>query len=61
VKIQNPRGIDLEQPMIDPIGKAINCLVERLDALEHNQKKVIEPEIEGCSSCEADGVCKGGE
>jgi hypothetical protein len=36
-------------------------LVERLDALEHNQKKVIEPEIEGCSSCEADGVCKGGE
>ena len=61
VKIQNPRGIDLEIPALDPIGKAINCLVERLDALEHNQKKIIEPEIEGCSTCEADGVCKGGE
>jgi serine O-acetyltransferase len=61
VKIQNPRGIDLEQPMIDPVGKAINCLTERLDALEHNQRKVIIPEKEGCSHCEADGVCKGGE
>lgn len=57
VKIQNPRGIDLEQPMIDPIGKAINCLVERLDALENNQKKVIISETEGCNHCEADDVC----
>lgn len=61
VKIQNPRGIDLEQPFIDPIGKAINCLTERLDALETNQKKAMFPETEGCNHCEADGVCQGGE
>ena len=61
VKIQNPRGIDLEQPFIDPIGKAINCLTERLETLENNQKKVMIPETEGCNHCEADSVCKGGE
>ena len=58
VKIQNPRGIDLEQPIIDPVGKAITCLTERLDALEHNQKPVS-AEKESCEHCEADGVCKG--
>ncbi|MDD5227462.1 MAG: serine O-acetyltransferase [Methylococcales bacterium] len=60
VKIQNPRGIDLEIPALDPVGKAIACLTERLDALENNQKPVA-VEKESCEYCEADGVCKGGE
>ncbi|OAI20229.1 serine acetyltransferase [Methylomonas koyamae] len=61
VKIQDPRGIDLDHHLVpDPIGKAINCLVERLDELEHNQKRFVVAE-DTCGSCEAEGVCHGDE
>lgn len=62
VKIQNPRGIDLDHHLVpDPVGKAINCLVERLDQLENNQKKFMASDEETCGSCEAEGVCHGDE
>ncbi len=61
VKIQDPRGIDLDHHLVpDPIGKAINCLVERLDELENNQKRFVVAE-DTCGSCEAEGVCHGDE
>ncbi|MDT4330192.1 serine O-acetyltransferase [Methylomonas sp. MED-D] len=61
VKIQDPRGIDLDHHLVpDPVGKAINCLVERLDELENNQKRFVVAE-ETCGSCEAEGVCHGEE
>ncbi|MCQ8130170.1 serine O-acetyltransferase [Methylomonas rivi] len=60
VKIQNPRGIDLDHHLVpDPIGKAITCLVERLDKLEANQEKFVMLETENCGSCESEGVCHG--
>lgn len=61
VKIKDPRGIDLDHHLVpDPIGKAINCLVERLDQLEDSQKRFVVAE-ENCASCEAEGVCHGEE
>lgn len=62
VKIQNPRGIDLDHHLVpDPIGKAINCLVERLDELEANQEKFVVLKPEDCDQCESDAVCHGDE
>jgi len=62
LKIQNPQGIDLDHHLVpDPVGKAINCLVERLDKLEANQEKFVVLETESCGSCEAEGVCHGEE
>ena len=62
VKIQNPRGIDLDHHLVpDPIGKAINCLVERLDQLEANQEKFVVIQTEDCEQCESEGVCHGDE
>jgi len=60
-KIQNPRGIDLDHHLVpDPIGKALSCLVERLDELENKQKHFVVAE-ETCGNCEAEGVCHGEE
>lgn len=60
LKIQNPQGIDLDHHWVpDPVGKAINCLAERLDQLESNQKNFVVAERETCGSCEAEGVCHG--
>lgn len=60
VKIQDPRGIDLDHHLVpDPVGKALSCLVERLDKLEANQEKFVVSETEDCSRCEAEGVCHG--
>lgn len=62
VKIQNPRGIDLDHHLVpDPVGKAISCLVDRLDQLESDQKKLTAAAEENCGSCEAEGVCHGEE
>lgn len=62
VKIQNPRGIDLDHHLVpDPVGKAINCLVERLDQLEANQEKYVVMKTEDCDQCEGDSVCHGDE
>jgi serine O-acetyltransferase len=64
VKIQNPNGIDLDHHLVpDPIGKAINCLIERLDQLEHDQKRIMAEadEEKTCGTCEAESVCHGDE
>lgn len=58
IKIQMQEGIDLDhhiQP--DPIGKAINCLIERIDQLETEQKALRKNQIDHCSECEADEIC----
>lgn len=61
IKIQDPRGIDLDHHLVpDPVGKALSCLVDRLDELENNQKRFVVAE-ETCGSCEAEGVCHGEE
>ena len=62
LKIQNPRGIDLDHHLVpDPVGKAINCLVERLDKLEAQQERLVVLQNDDCSNCEAEGVCHGEE
>lgn len=60
VKIQNPRGIDLDHHLTpDPVGKAINCLVERLDKLEAQQERLVVLHSDDCDGCDAEGVCHG--
>ncbi|PPD29979.1 MAG: serine O-acetyltransferase [Methylomonas sp.] len=60
VKIQNPRGIDLDHHLVpDPVGKAIHCLVERLDKLEAQQERLVVLHEDECGNCEAEGVCQG--
>lgn len=58
-KIQNRHGIDLDHHLVpDPVGKAISCLMERIDELEANQavfRKMITDEK--CDTCEAEGIC----
>ncbi|QWF71273.1 serine O-acetyltransferase [Methylomonas paludis] len=62
VKIQNAHGIDLDHHLVpDPIGKAINCLIERLDQLEDNQKRFVMAADGDCDNCEAEGICHGEE
>lgn len=58
IKIQNPRGIDLDHHLVpDPVGKAISCLMERLDKLETEQAQNRESVGESCYGCEAEDVC----
>ncbi len=60
VKIQNPRGIDLDHHLVpDPVGKAMACLLDRLEKLEARQDRLAVLHDEDCNSCEADGVCHG--
>jgi serine O-acetyltransferase len=60
LKIQNPYGIDLDHHLApDPVGKALSCLMERLDQLELTQKRYVLASEELCGSCEADGICHG--
>lgn len=55
VKIQNPNGIDLDHHLVpDPVGRAINCVLERLDQLEAQQQKLSDKH---CESCDAETVC----
>jgi serine O-acetyltransferase len=59
VQIQNRHGIDLDHHLIpDPVGKAIACLIERIDELEARQSEVRTASIEeNCQNCEAESVC----
>lgn len=51
-------GIDLDHHLVpDPVGKAISCLLERIEELEENQQRYEEAAEEDCSSCEADDLC----
>jgi serine O-acetyltransferase len=58
-QIQNPYGMDLNHHLIpDPVGKAIACLVERLDELEAKQSASLAVGTdENCDSCEAETIC----
>jgi len=58
-QIQSKHGIDLDHHLIpDPVGKAISCLLERLDALEAAQKESAEAcQDNECVTCDAEGVC----
>jgi serine O-acetyltransferase len=64
-KIQNLQGIDLDHHLIpDPIGKAIQCLMERIDELEAklavetaDSMRVITAH-ENCKTCEAESLCE---
>lgn len=58
-KIQNKHGIDLDHHLIpDPVGKAISCLMERIDELEAKQAHHIKATAdEHCNTCEAESIC----
>ena len=58
-KIQHRHGIDLDHHLIpDPVGKAISCLMTRLDELETLQSATPKnlPEAH-CQQCEAETLC----
>jgi serine O-acetyltransferase len=59
VHIQNRHGIDLDHHLIpDPVGKAIACLIERLDELDARQSQLRTVTLEeNCDNCEAESVC----
>ena len=52
VGLTDPRGIDLDHHLIpDPVGKALSCLVERLDIVE--ERLSVESSEKSCAQCEA--------
>ena len=58
----NPYGIDLNHHLIpDPVGKAISCLMDRMNELENqlqSQKMVsVHREEDECDNCEAETLC----
>ena len=58
VRIENAYGIELDHHLIpDPVGKALHCLVERLDKLEKRQMKANRSVTQDCVHCEADETC----
>ena len=62
VKIKNAFGIDLDHHLVpDPIGKAINCLIERMEKLEDKQNLFAMHNEDNCQQCESEGVCHGEE
>jgi serine O-acetyltransferase len=55
-QIQHPSGINLNHHEIpDPVGKAIACLLERIDELE--AKQATTKQEESCDTCEAETLC----
>ena len=51
-------GINLDHHLIpDPVGKAIACLMERIEVLEETLREQGEPVDGQCSTCEADDLC----
>ncbi len=58
-QIQNRHGIDLDHHLIpDPVGKAIACLIERIDELEATQDKSNKVLAEdSCGVCDAESIC----
>lgn len=65
VGLLNPYGIDLNHHLIpDPVGKAISCLVDRIEILEGQILKHVHKENghvtlnHECEECEAINVCE---
>jgi serine O-acetyltransferase len=62
VQIENAFGIELDHHLIpDPVGKALHCLVERVDKMEKHIAKANRPAKPAaktdCSQCESDNTC----
>ncbi len=58
VQIQNAFGFDLDHHLIpDPVGKALHCLVERMDKMEKRIAKASRPVKNDCAQCDAEGTC----
>lgn len=56
VQIQPALGIDLNHHLIpDPVGKAIACMAERIEALERQLAQ--QPIAEECQVCDSSEVC----
>lgn len=54
----NIYGINLDHHLIpDPVGRAIACLMERIEALEGQLRKQGEPVDAQCRTCDADDLC----
>ncbi len=54
----NIYGINLDHHLIpDPVGRAIACLMERIEVLEQQLQKRGEPVAGQCSNCAADDLC----
>jgi serine O-acetyltransferase len=54
----NIYGINLDHHLIpDPVGRAIACLMERIEVLEGQLRKQGEPVDGICHTCEADDLC----
>jgi len=59
LKIQLNDGIDLDHHLVpDPVGKAIQCLLDRIDQLEAAQQTFALKAQESCHDCEADTLCQ---
>jgi serine O-acetyltransferase len=55
--LRDARGRDLDEHAIpDPVGKAIACLMERIEVLE-TRLAAHEKQDKDCGHCEADDVC----
>jgi serine O-acetyltransferase len=51
---RNPYGIDLNHHLIpDPLGRAITCLMERIEQLERQLQNQQQP----CGECQSDAQC----
>ncbi len=58
VQIENAFGIELDHHLIpDPVGKALHCLVDRMDKMEKRISKTARPIKKDCTHCEADDAC----
>lgn len=58
VRLQPEHGIDLDHHLIpDPVGKALSCLIERIETLERQLPSDGAGRQERCPRCEAEGTC----
>ena len=60
--VLNPYGIDLNHHLIpDPVGKAISCLMDRMNDLEKQVQSsgalTVNRDDEQCDICEAENLC----
>jgi len=61
--VLNPYGIDLNHHLIpDPVGKAISCLMDRMNDLEKQLQLsgsfAVNRDDEECDTCEAENLCE---
>ncbi len=65
VRMLDPHGIDLNHHLIpDPVGKAIGCLLERIETLENQLARIRGDSAggdTGCADCAADDACHAGQ